>query len=498
MSETAKEAGVRALQNKDARTAVDHLTQATQEDPQDAQAFGYLGLAYGQLDQTAKAVEYLKHATRLAPQSAPLRYNLGMALEKAGKKAEAVAAYRQALAVNAGYDKARQALIRLGETPPEPGASPGAPAAPEIKPPAPAAKPPAPSPAVPQAAAANPAPPVPSAYPPAPHPAAPPPAAATGLADFGLGAPGAAPPAPGAAPSPFQAPPPVPGAPGTPPGSTPTIQAHQWPGSPAAPGAEGLSAANPFAPPPPPGGPAGPPPPPGWAPAVPGAPVAGPPPPAYGPPAPGYGAPTGMQPLGDWNPPPPEETGGLANYQAAPSHHVAPPPSHHVSSAEPVVRTVEAPEMEMSPSEQRAKCYLAGMGMGVWWGLIGAFFVFVMPLLEHTTTSYMRYLPMFVAFALMYVALGALLYGIVGLTGVGSGDAETTCGNMGAGIGMTEGLIWFFLVPSYYLGIIGILGCVWVSRQMGKSLGATINEWHSTLFVVSGHGGLAVTPLRGR
>ena len=91
MSDTARDAGIQALKTGDAQAAVDHLTQAVEQNPQDGTAYGYLGAAYGQLNMTEKSVECLKKASNLIPTSAPLRFNLATALKQAGARDEAVA-----------------------------------------------------------------------------------------------------------------------------------------------------------------------------------------------------------------------------------------------------------------------------------------------------------------------------------------------------------------------------------------------------------------------
>src|SRR5947199_6313539 len=122
---TSRDAGIAALKSGDLQSAAKHLEEAVRESPDDAQAHGYLGTAYAQLGDSGKALQALGEASRLAPSSAPLRYNLGMAQERAGKGPEALESYRQALKLDGSYERARQALVRLGEAPPAaPGPAP--------------------------------------------------------------------------------------------------------------------------------------------------------------------------------------------------------------------------------------------------------------------------------------------------------------------------------------------------------------------------------------
>jgi hypothetical protein len=431
----ARDEGIEALKGGNAALAAQLLGRAVTENPQDAQAHAYLGAAFGQLNQLQQAVESLQKAAALAPQSAPMRFNLGMALEKAGRRDDAVAAYQQALGLDGAYERARQALTRLGVAPSAAAAPVSTPAAP-------------------------------------PNPVASPAPAAAGLAEFALGGDAAVAPAP---------PPPVPQSYGAPP-----------------------------PPPPPAAGPYGP---------VPN--VYGSPPPAYGappppPPPPAYpagpaGPPPGLQPMGDWTPPPgaapppgpPVGLQPMGEWTPAPGE--APPPwgpppqptvqPLAVGATGAVVATAHNPERELPKSMQRGHCYLAGMGIGVWWGLIGMLFVLIMPGLTLTGSQYGRIFPTLFVIGLMYVALGAILYGLNGVIGCASSDAEGMCGNVGASIGLLQGLVWYFMVPTPWMGWIQLFGCIWVSRQLGRALGGRINEWFSTVFVVAGPGGVAMTPL---
>lgn len=420
MPNAALEAGLAALKVGDARAASEHLARAVQQDPQDAQAHAYLGAAYGQLQMAEQAIQHLTRATQLAPHSAAFHFNLGVILAGVGRCSEAAAALRQALAADPGYDRARQALERLGES---------APAAP-------------PSPASAPAAATAPA-----------APAAPP--SGPGVGEFIL--PGSEPTAMPVAASAY-APTIVPSSP-----QAPTIPDHAWPGGPL----------------PPPGPPA---------------------PPVPGPPG-------GRQPLGDWTPPapapelqmganwsaPPPEEGGLANWQAAP-----PRPTTQIehTGTGAVIARAEAPERSLSRQEKLGHCYLKGMGMGVWWGVIGAVILFMYSLLN-PASQLVKVLPVVFTACLMSVAFGTLIYGVIGMIGGSTDDAETTCGNLGIALGILTALV---LMPTMLgfltMGAPMLGGCIWVSRQMGKSLGISINEMNASFFVVGTARGVTITPMR--
>jgi hypothetical protein len=375
------------------------LTEAVRQNPSDVQSQAYLGTAYGQLGLFPQAAECLAKAAALAPHSAPLQFNLGTALEKSGNQTAAVAAYRQALALDGSYDRARQALTRLGED------------------------------ATPQVAGA------------APSPAPAPPPAPSGLSEFALG------------PSPADV---------TMAGGAlshdPTIQGGTWAAS---------------------------------APTLYGAPAVASEATQEWTPAPG------PQPLGDWTPAPPQGGGGLADYQSAPPR----PPSNAGQYGPPptdaVLATVEAPERALPRSWKLGHCYLAGLGIGTWWGIVGAtiFLLFAMSVIPGS--QFARYLPSILVAALMVVAVGALLYGTAGFLGGMSEDPETVCSWMGVAIGVLTSL---FLVPlaldMLSIGGGGMIGTIIVSRLFGKGLGGKIAEMQTSIFLVSNGGSVAM--VRGR
>lgn len=412
MTGASRDSGIQALRNGDLKTAIQHLSAATQHDPRDAQAFAYLGMAYGQSNLPREAALALREAVRLSPSSAPLRYNLGMAQEKAGDTAGATQSYQQALGLDGTYERARQALQRLGAPPVGVPAGPASPSSGSLLGEF----------ALPTGGGAAPAPPVqaaPPAFPPA-YNSAP-------------GAPAPVPPRAAYAP-------PIPPAPSF---------------SGAAPlGTETIVDASPA--------PAGPP-----------------------------GA---RQPLGEWAPPPPPE-GGLASYQTAPPLQ---PTARSGASGEPVIATADAAEREMTGSERLGCAYVAGMGMGVWWGLLGAAGTFfgAMMLPMHAMQHGM---PIVLTLCLMNVAFGVLAYGVIGMLGANADDSEQMCGNLGLALGILTAVGQaYFSSPA--LMVVGgpILGCIWISRRLGQSLGSRINEMRTQFFIVAGAGSVSVTAHRPR
>jgi hypothetical protein len=145
---TARDQGLAALRAGDAGSAALHLRTAVQETPDDAQAWGGLGIALSQLQRPADGLRALERAVSLAPGHAGLQYNLGRTLELLERPADARAAYARAAAAEGGHAQAAVALERLR-------AEAGAPVGPS---PTPAAGPP-PAPQPVTAPAQSPSPP---------------------------------------------------------------------------------------------------------------------------------------------------------------------------------------------------------------------------------------------------------------------------------------------------------------------------------------------------
>lgn len=231
------------------------------------------------------------------------------------------------------------------------------------------------------------------------------------------------------------------------------------------------------------------------APILPSAPLGGLPPvpgASYAPPEP-PGPPAGLRPLGDWTPPE-----GSAPPAASQPWQPAPPRPANVQHLDSQVAVISAPERAQSRSYHIGSAYLMGMGSGVWWGLLGAVFIFLYSLLN-PAAQLMQLLPIVITMCAMAVAGGALVYGLIGMWGAASDDAETLCGNAGAAVGVFTSL---FILPfiggvmlMYTVGT-PVIGTVWVARMFGKGLGKRIGEMDSSVTVVTGAGGVAVTRVR--
>ena len=80
MSLSARDAGIQALKTGNAAAAIEHLQRAVQENPQDGQSHGYLGLAYGQARQFEKAAASPDNSLSVA-QGLPAAQHFSQVLE---------------------------------------------------------------------------------------------------------------------------------------------------------------------------------------------------------------------------------------------------------------------------------------------------------------------------------------------------------------------------------------------------------------------------------
>ena len=78
---TDRDAGFQALQQRNADAAIPLLESACRQDPNDFDAFLYLGAAYGQTGRKMDAVMSVTKAVQLQPGNPQARYNLGIAME---------------------------------------------------------------------------------------------------------------------------------------------------------------------------------------------------------------------------------------------------------------------------------------------------------------------------------------------------------------------------------------------------------------------------------
>lgn len=134
------QAGLAALRQNDAARGQALLTACVRQQPTDAQAWLFLGVALGLNGQSAAAEQAVQRSVALNGSDPRAHYNLGRLQAVRGDRAAAVASYQRALAADAGFGKATEALAQLGVAPPAaPPPPPARPAPPPWEPePAPA------------------------------------------------------------------------------------------------------------------------------------------------------------------------------------------------------------------------------------------------------------------------------------------------------------------------------------------------------------------------
>jgi hypothetical protein len=98
-------------------------------------------------------------------------------------------------------------------------------------------------------------------------------------------------------------------------------------------------------------------------------------------------------------------------------------------------------------------------------------------------------MPAMLGLSLMYVPLGALLYGWIGRAGRRAEVPDYTCDQLGLLVGILEGLLWVLvdmklILAEPHLRLHGFASelvipaiAVRTSRSLAKSLGETIKAW---------------------
>lgn len=105
--------GIQAFRMGNFEQAVEQFELATKYDPENPQAFSFLGAAYAEQGRYNSAIGALKRATEIKPEDPVGHYNLGQAYEVAGVPMEAWFEYKRALKIDPGYGLARGALGAL-------------------------------------------------------------------------------------------------------------------------------------------------------------------------------------------------------------------------------------------------------------------------------------------------------------------------------------------------------------------------------------------------
>ena len=85
---------------------LNHALRWTQDQPEDADAWYFLGNTYSGIDQTAKAIEAYQQALHINPEDAAVWNNLGNAYKNSNQTSKAIEAYQQAIRINPEDDSA--------------------------------------------------------------------------------------------------------------------------------------------------------------------------------------------------------------------------------------------------------------------------------------------------------------------------------------------------------------------------------------------------------
>jgi len=99
--------------------AIEHFTEALRKQPQMAEAFNDLGLAYARKADFNKAIECYRQALAIRPSYAQAHFNFGLALASTGRLDDTIEHYVQAVKISPGYLKAQlylaDALLSKGD-----------------------------------------------------------------------------------------------------------------------------------------------------------------------------------------------------------------------------------------------------------------------------------------------------------------------------------------------------------------------------------------------
>ncbi len=162
-----------------------------------------------------------------------------------------------------------------------------------------------------------------------------------------------------------------------------------------------------------------------------------------------------------------------------------------------VVHTAFGEGRYASAGEKAGKCFGIGLGIGAWWGLIGAVLCFFSAMTVHKTSELSGQMPVTLLMCAGYLVVGCLLYGLVGLACAGSDDASGVCHGAGVAIGIALAMMNFLgMAGNIGFGWIGMFGSIWVSRQFGIALGSRVNEYLASVLIVTGPAGPVVTRSR--
>ncbi|MBO9446162.1 tetratricopeptide repeat protein [Ruegeria sp. R14_0] len=107
------ERGREALDDGDARAAIEHLTALTDHAPQFAEGWHVRASAFFGMDRFGMAAADLEHALTLNPNNYEAVYGLGLIFEIIDQPDKALQAYERALAIHPHHEEVTNAVNRL-------------------------------------------------------------------------------------------------------------------------------------------------------------------------------------------------------------------------------------------------------------------------------------------------------------------------------------------------------------------------------------------------
>lgn len=107
------DAALEALGQADFQQAAELFSEIVGANPENSEAWAYLGLCYLETGQTESAIEALEQALAVEEENADIHYLLGNAVSGHGEFDRAAACYRRALGLDPHHQKAEEALIRV-------------------------------------------------------------------------------------------------------------------------------------------------------------------------------------------------------------------------------------------------------------------------------------------------------------------------------------------------------------------------------------------------
>lgn len=110
-----REEGLRLMKAGQFSEAIEVLDQLVEQEPEDPELQGYLGIAYFQKGDKLHAIRHLEESINI--QETPrMYYNLGLVYEAAYREDEAIRQYKMALALDSNYAPAQKAMEKLQQT----------------------------------------------------------------------------------------------------------------------------------------------------------------------------------------------------------------------------------------------------------------------------------------------------------------------------------------------------------------------------------------------